>query len=200
MSKVIGITGGIGSGKSTVCRVFQLLGVPIFNSDLEAKKLYAEDNSLTGEVINLFGNDVLTEGKLDPFKLAQKVFADSNALAELNRLVHPRVSEKFKTWLSKQHTPYIIKEAAILIESGSYKDCDAIILVSAPADLKVKRLIAQRGMSAEAIRERMEKQMSDEDKRPFCKYNIENNEKELVVLQTITIHHQILTTTEKTTA
>jgi dephospho-CoA kinase len=198
MSKVVGITGGIGSGKSTVCRVFQLLGVPVFNSDVEAKKLYTEDEFLKKQVIDLFGEALLTQGKLDHSKLAAKVFNDPIALTELNQLVHPRVREKFKIWLNEQNTPYVLKEAAILIESGSYKECDSVILVTAPADLKEKRLIANRAMSAEAIKDRMAKQMSDEDKRPYCQYNIVNDEKELMVAQALVIHRKILTFLEKT--
>jgi dephospho-CoA kinase len=198
MGKVVGITGGIGSGKSTICRVFQLLGVPVFNSDVEAKKLYNEDEFLKKEVIDLFGKGLLTEGKIDHSKLASIVFNDPTALSELNKLVHPRVREKFKVWLREQNAPYILKEAAILIESGSYKECDAIILVSAPLIIKEKRLINQRGMSPEAIRERMAKQMSDEDKRPHCQYNIVNDEIELVVPQIITINHELLASIAKT--
>jgi dephospho-CoA kinase len=192
MGKVVGITGGIGSGKSTVCRVFQLLGIPVFNSDVEAKKLYTEDEFLKKEVVDLFGKGLLTGGKLDHSKLASIVFNDPTALTELNKLVHPRVREKFKVWLSEQNAPYILKEAAILIESGSYKECDAIILVIAPLIIKEKRLITRRGMSVEAIRERMAQQMSDEEKRPHCQYNIVNDEMELVMPQIITVHHQLL--------
>ena len=133
MTLTVGITGGIGSGKSTVCKVFKLLGLPIFEADLVAKKLINSNSKIKNGLTHLFGNDIYIQNEgVDRKKLANIIFNDDIQLAKVNALIHPVVRNEFKNWLKKQNTAYIIHEAAILFESGFYKMMDFTILVSAP--------------------------------------------------------------------
>src|SRR4051812_8335299 len=137
----VGITGGIGSGKTTVCKIFSLLGIPVYNSDDEAKQMYSLPHVKEG-LKKKFGNDILDNtGNVNKKKMSDIIFNDENALKEVNALVHPLVLQKFKEWKAKQTASYILKEAAILFESGTYQDCDKIILVTAPAEMRMQRTL-----------------------------------------------------------
>jgi dephospho-CoA kinase len=174
-TKCIGITGGIGSGKSYVCRLFEQKGVPVYYADERAKALYYENKELKQALISLFGESVYRGNTLNRGYLAEKVFADAELLNRLNALVHPVVKKDFETWIEKQSTPYVLKEAAILIESGSYKTCDAVVLVRAPQKLRVQRVVQRDAVSETEVLQRIQKQMSDEEKLTFAHFVLDND-------------------------
>lgn len=162
--KVIGLTGGIGSGKTTVARIFMSEGIPVFDADAEAIALYASDEALLTEVVALFGNDILLDaGTLNRRALAARVFNDAEALKKLNALVHPRVASKFAQWKKLQTSCYVLREAAILFESGSNTDCDAVIVVTAPENVRIRRVMDRNGISEDEVRARMMRQWSEEE-------------------------------------
>ena len=194
----IGITGGIGSGKSTVCRVFENLGVPIFYADVVAKEIMVSDPLLVEGVQSAFGKESYDiEGRLNNKHIAGIVFNDSSKLAVLNALVHPAVFRAFDHWESAValKAPYIIKEAALLFESGSYQACDKSILVTAPLEMRLQRVISRDKVSADQVRARMDKQMSEEDKAKMADFQIRNDETESVILQVMDLHLRFLNTT-----
>ena len=189
----IGITGGIGSGKSTVCRIFEILGIPVFYADDVAKNLMTEDEELKKGIIAHFGSEsYLPDGGLNRTHLAGIVFNNDQELEKLNALVHPAVFRAFDAWAAQQNAPYVIKEAALLFESGSHQMCDQTILVTAPDDLKMKRIMKRDGLSKTEVQARMAKQMSDEDKKPLASLVLNNNEKELLIPQILQLHQQFL--------
>lgn len=176
MAKVIGLTGGIGSGKTTIARYFMSLGVPVYIADDEAKKiLYLPD--VVKELTDFFGYGVLTDGQPDRKKLAAAVFSNPEMLKVLNGIIHPRVKRHFEQWVhSHKAEDIVIKETAILFESGSYKDCDAVILVTAPEEIRIARVIKRDGVTEGEVLERMANQWSEEKKRELSDYVIENIE------------------------
>ncbi|KAF2517502.1 dephospho-CoA kinase [Flavobacterium salilacus subsp. salilacus] len=173
-TKVIGLTGGIGSGKTTIANYFASLGVPVYIADEEAKNiLYTPD--VIAEVTAAFGEGVLTEGIPDRKKLAAMVFNSPEKLQTLNTIIHPKVNDHFYNWLNAhKNVPFVIKEAAILFESGSYKNCDKIILVTAPKDIRVQRVMKRDGSTEEEVQKRMDNQWSDEKKRELSDFIINN--------------------------
>ena len=182
--KVIGLTGGIGSGKSTVARVFETLGVPVFDADREALALYAEDVSLLAEVKHRFGASVIQPaGRLNRQALASIVFNDAEALQQLNTMVHPRVAKKFEAWKNRQVTRTVIREAAILFESGSAADCNAVIVVTAPEDVRIVRVQKRNGCSEADVRARMKRQWSEEQLIERADAVIVNDDKHLILPQ-----------------
>ena len=190
--KRIGITGGIGSGKTYVASVFQSLGIPIFNADIQAKKLMTSSRKLIKLVKEEFGNDIYKDSDLNKEKLASIVFSDSDKLQKLNSLVHPIVKEEFNNWYKKQTSPYVIKEAAILFESNSHIGLDAVICVSAPLELRMKRLLNRDNYSEKEIKKRIENQMSQEVKEKLSDYIIVNDERDLLLPQIIKIHKELI--------
>ena len=190
--KKIGITGGIGSGKTYVASVFQSLGIPIFNADIQAKKLMTSSRKLIKLVKEEFGNDIYKDSDLNKEKLASIVFSDSDKLQKLNSLVHPIVKEEFNNWYKKQTSPYVIKEAAILFESNSHIGLDAVICVSAPLELRIERLLNRDDCSEKEIKKRIENQISQEEKQKLSDYIIVNDEKELLLPKIIKIHKELL--------
>lgn len=190
--KKIGITGGIGSGKTYVSKVFESLGIPVFNADMEAKKLMFSSEELIQSVKNEFGNDIYTKGELDKQKLASIVFSDSEKLRKLNSLVHPIVKQEFLNWQEKQNSSYVIKEAAILFESNSDKGLDAVICVTAPLNIRIDRAVKRDGTSEEEIKNRIENQISQEEKENLSDYIIVNDEKDLLLPQIIKIHEKLI--------
>lgn len=191
----IGITGGIGSGKSTVCRVFEILGIPVFYADTVAKEIMVKDEVLMSGVKDAFGQEsYLAEGVLNNKYIAGIVFNDRKALARLNALVHPAVFRAFDQWMLgiPAHTPYVLKEAALLFESGSYQACDESIVVTAPLQLKLNRVMLRDGVAEEQVRARMDKQMSDEEKINRAGFLIRNDDSQSVILQVLELHNQFL--------
>ena len=190
--KKIGITGGIGSGKTYVASVFQSFGIPIFNADIQAKKIMTSSRKLIKLVKEEFGNDIYKDSDLNKEKLSSIVFSNSDKLQKLNSLVHPIVKEEFNNWCKKQTSSYVIKEAAILFESNSHIGLDAVICVSAPLDLRMKRLLNRDDYSEKEIKKRIENQISQEEKEKLSDYIIINDEKELLLPKIIKIHKELL--------
>jgi len=194
----IGITGGIGSGKTTVCKIFEKLGIPVFYADTVAKEIMITDPVLREGIINTFGNDSYDfAGKLNNKYIAQLVFNDQQELAKLNALVHPAVFRAFDSWEDTiaADVPYTLKEAALLFESGSYKMCDKNILVTAPADVRIARVIARDAVTREQVEARMDKQLHDDEKKKIADFLITNDESRSVILQVLELHHQFLNLT-----
>ncbi len=192
MSIRVGITGGIGSGKSTVCRVFRLLGAPVFEADEVAKRLTDTNPEIKSGLIRLFGKEIYTEdGGIDRKKLAGIVFNNDFHLAKINELVHPVVRNEFRKWAELQNTPYVIHEAAILFESGFYKMMDFTILVTAPENQRIARVVKRNGISAEQVKERITKQWPDDEKRKLAGIEIKNDNKHLIIPQIIEIDKRL---------
>ncbi len=192
MALVIGITGGIGSGKSTVCKVFKLLGIPVFEADAVAKKLIHSNSVIKTGLIDLFGEDIFAPNEqLNRKKLANIIFNDAIQLKKVNELVHPVVREEFKNWLKLQESAYVIHEAAILFESGFYKMMDFTILVSAPKNQRIEWVMQRDGASENKVKERMEKQWTDKQKRKLASVEIKNNSRDLIIPQIIKIDNQL---------
>ena len=191
----VGITGGIGSGKTTACKVFEVLGIPVFYADTVAKEIMCEDVLLVAGIKSAFGNESYFEnGKLNNKHIAGIVFNNEEALAKLNALVHPAVFRAFDTWEETipANTPYTLKEAALLFESGSYKMCDTTILVTAPYEIKLKRIMQRDGVSAEQVKARMNKQLSDEEKSKMANHFIANDEQQSIIGQVLALHQEFL--------
>jgi len=191
----IGITGGIGSGKTTVCRVFETLGIPVFYADAIAKELMITDQILVDGVKTEFGTASYTAtGKLNNKHIASIVFEDKLALERLNALVHPAVFRAFDRWLEtiSKSVPYVLKEAALLFESGSYQMSDQTILVTAPLATKLNRVMQRDGVTKEQVLARMDKQLTDEQKIKMADHFIENNENASIILQVMALHQQFL--------
>jgi dephospho-CoA kinase len=178
MTKIIGLTGGIGSGKSSIAKHIESLGIPVYIADTEAKKIL-DTADVIAKVIALFGDDILENGKIDRKKIAALVFQDPEKLKKYNAIIHPEVYLHFQNWV-KQHNnyPLVVKEAAILFESGSYKDCDKIILVIAPKENRIQRVMKRDAVTREAVEQRMSLQWDDETKKSMSDFVIENIELE----------------------
>jgi len=194
MTKVIGITGGIGSGKSTVCKVFKLLGVPVFEADIVAGKLINSNSEIRNELVQLFGNDIYSaDKKLNRKKLAELIFNSDVLLEKVNSIVHPAVRNEFLNWLKQQKPAYVIHEAAILFESGFYKMMDFTILVSASEELRVERVMMRDNISSEQVIARMAKQWPDSEKRKLATFELVNDNKNLLIPQIIEIDKKLKT-------
>ena len=194
----VGITGGIGSGKTTICKVFETLGIPVFYADAVAKQLMITDLILVEGVKEAFGAASYSPtGILNNQHIANIVFNNKAELEKLNALVHPAVFRAFDEWKSgiASETPYVIKEAALLFESGSYQACDKSILVTAPLEMRLQRVISRDKVSADQVRARIDKQMSEEDKAKMADFQIRNDETESVIQQVMDLHLRFLNTT-----
>ena len=171
---VVGLTGGIGSGKSTIAKAFAALGIAVFNSDEQAKALIATDAQVKERIIAAFGEEAYQNGEYNRAYIAQIVFNNSEKLTILNGIVHPALAEYFKRWAKEQTSPYVLKEAAILFESGSYKDCDYIITVTAPEEVRIARVMARDHCTEAQVRARMAQQWSDAQRIALSNAVIEN--------------------------
>lgn len=186
----IGITGGIGSGKTTICRVFEALSIPVFNADEVAKMIMVTDHDLVGKIKAEFGkNAYFNNGELNRKFLSDIVFNDSQALQTLNELVHPAAIRAFDLWALEQNSKYCLHEAAILFESGAYRSCDHSILVYAPEDLRIRRVLMRDGISEQEVRARIDKQMSEEEKEKLADFVIVNDENTPIIPQVLKLHH-----------
>lgn len=189
----LGITGGIGSGKTTVCRLFELLGISVYYADEESKKLLDEDKEVKKQVLSIFGDSILNDaGLIDRKKLAEIVFNNKIQLEKLNSILHPAVGLHFESWLKKQKSPYILKEAAILFESAAYKQVDKVLTIVAPLELKIQRTMKRDGVTREEVESRIKLQMSDEEKIKRSDFVIQNNEQELLIPQVLALHNQLI--------
>ena len=189
----IGITGGIGSGKTTVCRIFELLGIPVFYADAQAKLVMHTDEKLRVGIIQAFGfQSYLPDGSLNRKHIADIVFKDERELSTLNALVHPAVFRAFDLWALEQTAPYVVKEAALLFESGSDKMCDYTILIKTPDQIKIARVIERDHITEADVRLRMARQWSDEEKEKLADYIILNNENLLLIPQILAFHERFV--------
>ncbi len=191
----IGITGGIGSGKTTICKVFETLGIPVFYADTVAKQIMTTDQLLIDGVKQTFGvQSYFDTGVLNNKYIAGIVFNNQKELDKLNALVHPAVFRAFDEWDAKlpKTIPYSLKEAALLFESESYKMCDKNILVVSPKDLKIERVTRRDKVSADQVLARMDKQFTDEQKYKMADFVIENSENQSIILQVLALHQQFL--------
>ena len=185
--KKIGLTGGIGAGKTYVSKIFQKMGIPIFNADEQAKKCMVEDSSLKAAVQLAFGESMYLKGVLQKDTLANIVFNNTEALGKLNALVHPIVKQKFEDWCTQQSTSIVIKEAAILFESDAHLGLDAVVCVSAPEKLRIERVQKRDESSVEQIQSRMSKQMPQAEKEELADFLIVNDQVQLLLPQVLTI-------------
>lgn len=188
----IGITGGIGSGKSTVAKVFEVLGIPVYYADDAGKRLMNEDDNLKQKIKQAFGEAAYKDEQLDRKYLGSIVFNNSAQLALLNTLVHPATIADAEKWMQLQTTPYAIKEAAIIFESGAQQYLDYIIGVSTPTPLRIQRTMQRDGITRDEVIARMDKQLNETIKMRLCDFIITNNEQELVIPQVIKLHQQLL--------
>jgi dephospho-CoA kinase len=190
--KVVGLTGGIGSGKTTVAGFFKDLGVPVYIADDAGKKLMSNSSEIRSEVIRLFGESSYEGSTPNRKFIASKVFSDATLLAELNKIIHPAVEADFKSWLGEQASEYVLYEAAILFETGSYKKCDFTVLVIASQKLRIERLQNRDQSSKQEIQQRMDNQWSDEKKSALADFIITNDDLSLTKQQVAHIHGKIL--------
>lgn len=176
MTKIIGLTGGIGTGKTTVSRIFSELGVPVYIADDEARRITALPETQS-RIIAAFGTSIVNAtGSIDRKKLADIVFSDKSQLQRLNSILHPLVASDFREWLLKQKAPFVIRESAILFESATNGDCAKIIVVTAPLDLRVSRIISRDGISRDAVIARMDNQWPEHQKIALADYVIVNTD------------------------
>ncbi|WP_200975734.1 dephospho-CoA kinase [Echinicola sp. 20G] len=191
---LIGITGGIGAGKSTAAKIFSVLGIPVYSADDRAKWLMAHNETLRKEIQDTFGKEAfLPDGSLNKLYLANEVFSDEQKTKKINSLVHPAVKSDFEFWASKQNTPYVLKEAALLFETGSYKELNKIINVSAPVKLRVSRVLMRDPQrSEEQINAIIDRQLPDTDKNNLADFIIKNTENQQLIPQVLKIHNELL--------
>ena len=185
---IIGCTGGIGSGKTNVVKTFEGLGVPGYDCDSRAKELYDEDAALLAEVARVAGDDVVVEGRLDRRALAAKIFSDADLLARLESVVHPAVIRDFSRWLQEQSSKLVIFESAILLDKPYLREMpDYVLLVTAPRELRIERVMARDGLSREAVEKRMANQISDEQRRKYADYILETNDRDAIIPQLLSL-------------
>jgi dephospho-CoA kinase len=191
--KQIGITGNIGSGKTTAACIFAALGIPVYDADSRAKTVMTDDALLKDQLTQHFGAETYhVDGSLNRNYLANLVFNNQANLELLNSLVHPAVFADYEIWVEAQNAPYVLKEAALLYESGSYKKLDKIILVTCPQDIRLQRSMARDGASKEAILARMAKQMAEEEKQMRADFILKNDGLELLIPQVMSLHQTLL--------
>ena len=188
----IGLTGGIGSGKSTVAGIFKVLGIPVFDADSAAKNIMNEDEGLKQQIIKTFGEETYKDGLLDRKYLGTIVFNDPFKLEQLNALVHPATIAAGEAWMKQQHTPYAVKEAALFFESGSAGGLDYIIGVFAPQALRIKRVMARDGVGRQEVLTRMSRQIDEDIKKSLCDFVITNDEQQLLIPQVVALHEKFI--------
>jgi dephospho-CoA kinase len=193
MAAIIGLTGGIGAGKTTVAKVFKALGIPVFNADEVAKELMQNNPVIKTQLLTTFGEQVyLATGELNKTYLAGIVFKDAYQLELLNAIVHPVSIQAAKDWAATQSAPYVIKEAALLFEAGATDGLTAIIGVAAPLNLRIQRVMQRDACSKIEVEQRLHHQISDTIKLKLCDWVIDNNDQDLIIPQVLKIHEAIL--------
>lgn len=192
MALKVGLTGGIGSGKSTVAGIFKVLGIPVFDADAAAKTIMNEDETLKKQITATFGQDAYQNGQLNRKYIANIVFNDAFKLEQLNALVHPATIAAAERWMQQQHTPYAVKEAALFFESGSAAGIDVIIGVFAPQALRIQRVMERDNIGRQEVLTRMGRQIDDEIKKLLCDYIIVNDEQQMLLPQVLALHETLL--------
>jgi dephospho-CoA kinase len=188
----LGITGGIGSGKTSVCRVFKVLGIPVFAADFEAREIMDNDDTVKDIINSIAGKDLYHEGSLDRPGLASLIFNNRVLLEKVNSLVHPIVFDRFIKWESAQSAPYVIMEAAILFESGAVDLVDRIATVIAPAEERIERVIRRNNLTREQILDRIKSQIDDEARISRSDYLIYNSDKDMIIPAILDIHEDLV--------
>lgn len=188
---LIGLTGGIGSGKTTVAGIFEVLGIPVYYADLEAKRIMNEDKHLRSQLTELFGKEVYVNGSLNRSQIAAIVFNDKEKLRQLNALVHPATIADSERWMKAQKSPYALKEAALIFESGSNSKLDCVIGVYSPIEMRIKRVMERDSISAAEVERRMLNQMQEDDKMNLCDFVIFNDEQQLLIPQVTALHEKL---------
>lgn len=191
----IGLTGGIGSGKSTVAKIFEVLGIPVYYADDASKRLMNENESLKKQLVEHFGAATYTNGVLNRQQLSSIVFNNPEKLALLNSIVHPATIKDAAGWMLKQTAPYAIKEAALIFESGSQQQLDKVIGVYAPAAVRINRVMQRDQVTRDEVLGRMNKQIDETIKMRLCDYVINNDEQELLIPQVLHLHENLLNET-----
>jgi dephospho-CoA kinase len=187
----VGVTGGIGSGKSVVCSIFRNLEIPVYDADREAKRIIAEDPGVRRELVHRFGEQVFRDSKLDRRYLAERIFSDPDARLFVNGVVHPRIWEDFREWLGRQEGPYVIEEAALLFESGAWKEMDFNILVTAGEEIRTGRIMKRDGLKREDVLARMASQIDPAEAVKMTDFRIGNDGKEFLIPQVLAADHLI---------
>lgn len=188
----IGLTGGIGSGKSTVAKVFEVLGVPVYYADTATRRLMTEDEEVIRLVRQHFGEESYDNGKLNRAYIANIVFADKEKLELLNSLTHPATIRDADIWMEKQEAPYVVKEAALIFESGSAGQLDYIVGVFCPLELRLKRTMKRDQVSREEVIKRMSRQIDEDMKMKLCDFVVVNDETQLLIPQVLALHEKFL--------
>jgi dephospho-CoA kinase len=189
----LGITGGIGSGKTSVGKVFDVLGIPVFSADKNAQDIMDNNSGIKNSLNSITGKNLYINGNLDRALLASIIFTDSTILKKVNSLVHPAVFDNFTKWADVQDSPYVIMEAAILFESGASDFVDRIVTVVAPVEQRVARVIQRNKLSAQQVMDRMKNQLDDETRMKLSDYVIYNSENDMIIPAILKIHYDILT-------
>jgi dephospho-CoA kinase len=192
MARRLGITGGIGSGKTTVCRIFRVLGVPVFVADVAARQLMNNDPSIRSEINKIAGKDLYEGGELDRRELARLIFNEPDMLQKVNASVHPAVLREFEAWSSVIDAPYVIMEAAILFEARADRLVDRVISISAPVEERILRVMGRSEISREEVLERINNQMEDNEREEQSYYVINNADNEMIIPEILKIHDDML--------
>lgn len=188
----VGLTGGIGSGKSTIASIFEVLGIPVYYADAAAKRLMNSDGALRTAIIEAFGADSYDQHGLNREYLSSVVFSDPMQVEKLNAIVHPATLKDADDWMKRQEAPYIVKEAALMFESGANKYLDYVIGVRAPEALRIHRTISRAGITEEEVRSRMKNQMDEEKKMGLCDFIVVNDEHEMILPQVLELHSKFI--------
>lgn len=188
----VGLTGGIGSGKSTIAKIFEVLGIPVYYADREARRIMQENKEVVASIIRQFGSNSYSEGLLNRAYISSQVFKDREKLEQLNSIVHPATMKDGERWMAQQASPYAIHEAALVFEAGVTSRLDVVIGVSAPKSLRIKRVLDRDKISREEVEKRMKMQIGEAVKMKLCDYVIVNDEQQAVIPQVLQLH-QLLT-------
>ncbi len=189
----LGITGGIGSGKTSVCRVFNVIGIPVFSADPEAREIMDNNREIKREINEIVGKNIYRDGQLNRMELASLIFNNRDLLEKVNSLVHPVVFEHFNHWTEKQTAPYVIMEAAILFESGASKLVDRVATVVAPMEERISRVIRRKILNRDQVLERINNQMTDDERIKMSDYVIKNSENDMIIPMILRINEDLLT-------
>lgn len=187
----VGLTGGIGSGKTTVAKIFAQMDIPVYNSDQRAKDLYTENEELRAKMMAHFGNEIYLGNQINRAKLAQIVFSNPQELTRLNGWIHPLLQQDFEFWMSQQTSAYVLREAAILIESGAHKMCDFVVVVSAKESIRVERVMVRDSAKAEDVQKRIANQITDQERLKYAQFEIINDGSRALIPQVLEIHKKI---------
>jgi dephospho-CoA kinase len=188
----LGVTGGIGSGKTTVCRIFNVLGVPVFSADSDARVIMDSDEAVISQVNSFTGKDMYKGGQLDRIEMARLIFNDRKLLDKINSIIHPIVIDRFLEWEKTEDAPYVILEAAILFESGASKLLDRVLTVTAPVEERIERVVKRNNLTREQVIERINNQSDDQFKISLSNFVINNSDNDMIIPAVLRIHEEMI--------